>query len=228
MDGKQLPGQTVTLQVRGPEDQDLAILEITADRTSVYPARPFTISLAIAVKELPDDHPSSGGPVEVLRVPPLLSIPWAADNQLADGLKPESDWQRWLSPLRTDTGGFTINNIVGERRSIFSFDETLARFSPPGRRIRRMVKGGKAEGYREYVLQRNFTASKVGQYVFGPVQLKGFLARDLERGEEVYAVAKPVTVTVKDAPAEGRPDSYIGAIGRFQLEAALRPAGEGG
>jgi hypothetical protein len=41
--------------------------------------------------------------------------------------------------------------------------------------------------------------------------------------EDVYAIARPVTVTIKDAPVEGRPASYSGAIGRFQWESRLVP-----
>jgi hypothetical protein len=39
----------------------------------------------------------------------------------------------------------------------------------------------------------------------------------------VMALARPVSVTVKDAPLAGRPESYGGAVGRFQVDCQLRP-----
>jgi hypothetical protein len=42
-------------------------------------------------------------------------------------------------------------------------------------------------------------------------------------GEEIYAVAAPLVVAVKDVPLEGRPDSYIGLVGTFQAGAELEP-----
>jgi hypothetical protein len=40
---------------------------------------------------------------------------------------------------------------------------------------------------------------------------------------DVYALAKPVVVTVKDVPLDGRPASYNGAIGQFDFESKLAP-----
>ena len=83
-------------------------------------------------------------------------------------------------------------------------------------------------GYRQFQFKRTFIAKKVDDYTFGPVSLKGTFATgiDPERGatgKDIYAVAKALTVKIKDVPEEGRPESYIGAIGRFQFDADLAP-----
>ena len=83
-------------------------------------------------------------------------------------------------------------------------------------------------GYWRYAFHRSFVAKQVGEYAFGPVTLKGpFVAHVNTRGggdlEQAYAVAKPVSVHVKDVPLEGRPASYTGAIGEFEFQSQLSP-----
>ncbi len=63
---------------------------------------------------------------------------------------------------------------------------------------------------------------------FGPVTLKGTFAAGVDPvkgaiGKDIYAVAKALLVNIKDVPEEGRPENYIGAIGRFQFDADLAP-----
>jgi hypothetical protein len=61
-----------------------------------------------------------------------------------------------------------------------------------------------------------------------PVTLQGIFAAGASEsgrltGKDIYAASKPLAILVKDVPAEGRPESYIGAIGHFGLEADLTP-----
>ena len=55
VDGEQLQGNVVALRVIPPEDQDVVILEMNSDLTTVYPMQPFTLSLTMAIKALPAD-----------------------------------------------------------------------------------------------------------------------------------------------------------------------------
>ena len=227
VDGKLLKGQARTLLVVAPGQQDVAILEIFSNHDSVYPMQPFAITLNVAVKELPAPA-SNRNPLAVQPKPPTLSIPWVDDDQLANGLVPAVGWQRWIGLLQSrGRAGFGINNLGN--RSVFSlFDNRTTTFLPPHRPTRRKDRSGAEAGYWEFTIEREFTASRVGTFRFGPVTLKGTFATHLgagERlaGEDIFAVGQPVVVTVKDVPLAGRPDSYIGAVGHFKVAAELAP-----
>ena len=114
--------------------------------------------------------------------------------------------------------------------SLFSMlrEESRAAFRPsPQRTLRRDLKDRRV-GYWEYSFDRKFFSEKLGELDFGPVTLKGTFGirvntrGDLE-GESVYAVSKAISVRVKDAPLEGRPNDYIGAIGQFEAGAEMNP-----
>ncbi len=229
VDGKQLSGNELTINVVPPQEQDVAVLEITSDRRSVYPMQPFSVTLSILLKELPnpfsDEDPTR---VEFTR---SLQIPWVNDERLPGGLEPSGDWQRWLMPLKSLQGfGFSINNI-GEREifSLFRDRPRSSSFHPKPRKVYRPDQSGQEVGYWQYDFTRQFIPKRSGRYTFGPVTLKGTFATDIdEQGrirskEDIYAVARPIVVTVKDVPEQGRPDSYIGAVGKFRLSAELHP-----
>lgn len=226
VDGEELTGRSVTVKVIGPEEQDIVVLEVSADRETVFPLLPFTITLKICVKTLPAPY-SDQSPLTVQRSQPALTIPWVKD--LPPGLTPARHWREWLGPIERRSGffsqpeGFTINRIA----SFFPTDPSI--YLPRHRRTRRPDgKGGEAE-YWEYTLTREFIAKKTGDFHFGPATLKGVFGTTWNRaaglsGENIYAKSGIVTVTVKDAPSEGRPAEYTGAIGIFDLTASIAPA----
>ena len=231
--GKVLRGPERTLQVLPAEEQDVAFLEITCDRQSVYPMQPFSVTLSVAVRELPEPH-GDRSPVSVqsqLRYrPPALRVPWI-DDELPDGLEAGESLSRWAQPVLDQRGaGFSINGLGRPSRSLFSFfdDQELATFLPEARTVVRQDKGGNDTTYWQYDFVRTFTARQIRRYTFGPVTLEGaFVTAADDEGrvsvEEIYAVAKPVEVIVKDVPDEGRPGTYVGAVGRFDLAAQLAP-----
>ena len=201
-------------------------MQIRADRNSVYPMQPFTITLSIAIKALPkpfDDR----NPVGVQDSPPVLEIPWAADDRLPDGVQPTTDWRRWLGPMQNERGtGFNVNNL-GNVVMTFSGLRRSA-FLPPVEKVRLPDKSGPPTTYWRFEVRRTFVGKKIDRYTFGPANLKGAFATALDEsgrpvGENIYAVAKPVVVEVQDVPLEGRPDCYIGAVGTFRLAAELEP-----
>lgn len=227
VDGQKLSGREMTIVVTAPQDQDVVRMEITAEPNSVYPMQPFTVNLSIAVKELPEPN-TDVNPVGIQTSPPELQIPWVDDASLPNGLQAQTDWQRWLSPLQSNRGvGFAVNNIGSN--SVFSFfEERRTAFMPESQRIRAADKSGKTTGYRLFQFKRTFIAKKVDVYTFGPVTLKGTFATGVDpvkgaTAKDIYAVAKALLVNIKDVPEEGRPESYIGAMGRFQFEADLAP-----
>lgn len=224
--GQVITGREFTLEVTPPGEQDLVQLEISTDRQEVYPLQPFLVTLTIRVKALPEPH-AQRNPMTVQRVAPSLEIPWVLDDTLPKGVRPEVSWTRWLQPLRVEQGGFSINNVTSH--SVFSlFDDRLTSFMPAFERVQRADKSGKQNEYWEFTLQRTFMGDRVGRFEFGPVILKGRFAGGLATGnrlvgEDVYVIAAPIEVQVKDVPAAGRPDSYVGAVGQFEVAGKLTP-----
>jgi hypothetical protein len=252
LDGRTISGSEKVLDVIAPDEQDLVIIELTADRQSLYPMQPFELTLSILVKGLPTPN-SDRNPVAdrftdrsdmmgSRSLPRNLRIPWLPDDNLPDGIEPVESWQRWLQPLQNRGGaGFAINNF-GQRSVMSLFDEGPACFQPRPRRVVRNdadgnevdgneVDGNEVDGnevdYWQFDFKRKFIPKRIGRFTFGPVTFKGPVTTAVEgmqvNGEKVYALAPAITVVVNDVPEAGRPDSYIGAVGSFQLSADLRP-----
>ncbi len=226
--GKTLTGDIVRLVVLPPSAQDLAIVELKADRQTVYPTEPLTVTLSILVKELPapvDDR----DPLSVLNRPPMLHIPWLTDQELPGGLSPREDWQKWVKQFIDREGiGFGINDLA--RESVFSMlgESNVIAFRPKTRSVVRRDAQGRDAKYRCYDFSRTFTSKQAGPITFAAVTLQGVFAAGASEsgrltGKEIYAVSKPLAMVVKDVPTEGRPESYIGAIGHFDVQADLAP-----
>jgi|GEM_PF-1971273 len=89
----------------------------------------------------------------------------------------------------------------------------------------------------EYLIYRDrktIRAEQVGTFDVGPIFLKvdyptafrrSFWGRGLEpsRSQRVTARADAITVEVKGPPAEGRPDDFTGAIGRYSISSSAKP-----
>lgn len=232
VEGKTITGQAIPVTVIPPQDQDIVLLELAADKRSVYPMQPFTITLTIAVQQLPD-RLSERSPLSVQAGSPVqLTVSWLNDQQIPDGLRPQQSWREILEPIvssssRRQSDGMQINDIGSQ--SAFSFFDRSSKtvFLPPSKRTTRTQSDGTAAGYVEYTLQRTFVPEKVGEFRFGAANIKGTFATTLLdddlQGEDLFAVSKSLTVMVKDVPSDGRPESYIGAIGTFDISADLVP-----
>jgi len=227
VDGRTLEGRAVSIEVIPPDRQDLVRMWITAKPEAVYPTQPLEVTLSVAVKALPG--PRAGqDPLSVLPRPPRLLIPWVEDGRLPAGLVPSVSDQRWLRGLANPAGtGFGINNYA--RDSIFSLfgEEDSLTFEPQPRRVTQRDADGDPAEYWVYDFTRRFVADREGRYRFGPASLAGVFASgasgDQLRGEEVRAVAPAIEVQVKPVPEAERPESYLGAVGRFDWSAKLTP-----
>lgn len=218
--GRDLRGEAITVEVLPAEGQDVVLMEIAVDRTDVFPQQPFAVTLAMWIRELPRPM-ERRNPLALASSPPQVQIPWVRDDQLPEGIRPETDWQQWLLPMKNGQAGFVVNGIQ-EQQSVFSmFDgPDYALFLPEGQPADD-PRGG-AKRYWRYAFSRTFVPSRPGTYTFGPASLD-WLDRRRPGDASIYALARPVAVTVKEVPAEGRPATFTGAIGKFRLQAALRP-----
>ena len=110
--GKTLSGETLRLVVLPPNAQDLAAVELAADRQAVYPTQPFTVTLSVFVKELPAaavGSRSALGAEAAARAADSL----AHGPDLPAGLSSKEDWQQWVKGFIDPEGvGFGINDLV--------------------------------------------------------------------------------------------------------------------
>jgi hypothetical protein len=224
--GQTVQGNAVTISVQPPDEQDVVFMIMKADRASVYPTQPFTVTLTVDVKAMPTPYESKN-PLTVQPNPPRLQIPWAIDDGVPKGVKPQSEWRDWIRTIEDSQGrGFNINGLA--RDSVFSLlNEQQVTFLPSAEKVERSDKSGKKADYWRYEFRRAFSATTIGNVTFRPASLKGDFATEVVdgriRGESIYAVAKPLVVEVLDVPKSGQPDCYNGAIGVFQLSAKLAP-----
>ena len=226
VDGETLTGRQIQVQVVPPQKQDTVLLDHTVDRLTVYPTQAFTVTLVIAVKELPGTA-RKGDPLTVQRQPPAVSIPWLDDDSLVEGLEPQRSWKQILEPTMSRRGyGFQVNNI-GSSSAFSFFDNRAAGFRPSPRQRLRDDSDGNATNYWEYEFHRTFVPQRPGQFDLGPVSLKGTFADRVQNGQltgtDIYAVAENVSVNVRQVPMEGQPDSYIGAVGRLTADVQIAP-----
>ncbi|MCP4173107.1 MAG: protein BatD [Fuerstiella sp.] len=233
VNGQTLTGREILLKVIAAVDQDIVLLEMKASRASVYPMQPFTISLNIAIRQLPDPL-SDRSPLSVQPNDPVkLSVPWLDDNQVPKDLAPAIPWQEVMNPLisrskgnRGSSDGMQVNNI-GSQSAFSIFSRGTMVFLPPSVRTTRTNADGDQVQYVEYTLQREFVPQTTGVFSFGPVTMKGMFGTELADGrldgDQIYAVAKAATVVARDAPLESRPTSFSGGIGVFDVTASLTP-----
>jgi hypothetical protein len=232
VDGEQLPTKAVKLSVVPAKDQDIVILEMKSSHDTVYPMQPFDLSLKVLVKPIPDPE-RDRDPLSVQNPLVQLTLPWAEDEALPAGINGKTPGQRWLASMGGRSGGFSINGRESTRSPFGGgfggvFGDLSDGFRPATKRVRYAKAIGRRPEYWEYTFTRTFVGEKVGEYAFGPATVKGTFAvrvdtRGQLEGEPVYAFAKPVSIRVKDVPTAGRPDSYSGAVGRFEIGADLSP-----
>ncbi|MGE0758746.1 MAG: BatD family protein [Pirellulaceae bacterium] len=249
--GKAYRAEPLPLEVLDPTDQDLVILELAANRPHVYPSQPFVVSLKVAIKGLPDPFSDMDPLSAVARQMPHLTLPWADDENLPEGIEAVEPAGVWLRPyLASDRNayGFSINDVhssvgrppmgfPGALRIPNLFDEDLfsvfnderrAAFRPEPTQARRPDQDGALQVYWEYELARTFVATKPGRVRFGPATMQGVFISQTTSGrtamaDRIFALAKPLEMDILDAPVAGRPASYVGAIGRIQADAELAP-----
>lgn len=230
-DGTEIRVSGPDVRVIGLNDQDQVRIEIRASRETVYVSQPFTLTLDIAVRALPPPHSD----IEPLPPadPPRLEAPLFAIEDRPRGLEGpdiKSVLQKLLAGNRRDPGfrinEYTLRNNPFSNPFAFDFDmfdrPQAAKFRIPP--VRRRHDGAEWWHYR---LDFEYKATLENDYVFGPLTFKGNIwtganPDNTPRGEPVFAVGPAATVRVVPPPENGRPDSFIGAIGNdMRVEAAL-------
>lgn len=235
VDGETFRGKALRLEVIPPPDQDLVRLSWTIDPPSVYPMQKFQVKLRVYIRSVPSLEDRD--PIDLTQ-PVDLTLPSA---EPPDGLEPVEELSPWLSPRlvrTTRVSGFHINQIPAPQTAFSLFGnpaaDRLAVFNLSGRRVRDAAERASIPSlppgdatYWVYSLDREFSARRSGRFALGPVTFKGLVPDRYQggrlQGQEIYATSPPLTILIRPVPAAGRPPSYTGAIGRFQLGAQVAP-----
>lgn len=221
-DGKTLTSVTgPAVTVRAIPAQDSVLAEIALSKSQVIIDEPFKVTLRIRVRRL------SGAYADISplpqQAPPSLDIPYLSMGD-DSGLDHENIQDRLNSILVSDGDAFFINNFtVGNSPFGGLFGQSLqARFRP-----HRKPVTYNGIPYYEYTLPLEYTPRREGTFHFGPVIFKGQIFTYVTpagegRTEKIYAIGEAAEVRVTAPPTEGRPDTYIGAIGtNLVVSAAL-------
>ena len=218
--GKTYVHPGVTVEVLGVEQQDTVIAKVTASSTSVLVDEPFTVTLSVAVAELPEPYAEKNEPIHPEK-PPQVTADFLELRQAPDASLKRPDLEQILNGLVDQTGrqpSFTLNNYrsrggFGGFFGMDPFQEQPIRFKFPAER--KEIDG---KPYREYTLTLLYTPSKEGDYTFGPLTFKGDVIADVVNRnpvmKSVYTIGPAVTVRVVPPPDEGRPEWFIGPVGR--------------
>ncbi|MBM4142694.1 MAG: protein BatD [Lentisphaerae bacterium] len=230
-DGRTLREEGPVVEVVGVAAQNDVLVSVRASRETVLVDEPFDIVLAVAVRQLPGEY----APREPLdgAAPPALNVPYLA--QTPDGLDgPDLEAVlRRLHEPRGDRPGFSINDIPA-RQDPFDPDgffgggmDDFFRPRPARFRLEQRVVEKDSGSYVAYSLALRYVPRKEGDYTFGPVTFKGPIVAATDRGAQLvrqgfFAVGPACTVRVVPPPEEGRPPTFIGAVGAgMAAEAAL-------
>lgn len=221
-DGKSHVHPGVTVRVAGIEKQSTVVAAVTASSTTVLVEEPFTVTLSVAVAELPDPYAENNEPIHP-NSPPQISADFLEIKQDLPGLK-GPDLNQVLNSLIDQTGNqpsFAINNYQTRDRAGFQgfFDNDP--FHPRPIRFRLSQKKITIDNkkYRDYTLSLTYTPTKEGEFTFGPLSFKGTVISDVTSDrkavtKDVYTIGPAVTVRVVPPPDEGRPEWFIGSVGK--------------
>lgn len=220
--GKRIRHPGVTVQVAGVEKQDTVVASVSASSTSVLVEEPFSVTLCVAVAELPDPFSASNEPIHP-NAPPQISADFLEIRQPVPGLK-GPDLNQILNGLIDQTGrspAFAINDYKSRDFAGFGslFDDDPFRPRPIRFRLEQKRLTFHGKNYRAYTLTLNYTPTKEGEFTFGPLTFKGNVIADVTPQrqavmKDVYTIGPAVTVRVVPPPDEGRPDNFVGSVGK--------------
>lgn len=225
VDGKELVGEPLILVVSGPTEQETVFVSTSVEPAEVYPTQEFTVILQVDVRKLPgtlaDRSPLS------IQEPVQLTIPWL-DADAIPNCTPTSEPQQVVQPLLAARGvqdGFAINGFTVGSNSIFGRPRP-AQFVPPSKPVTRTLNDGSEGNFVRYEIRQSFIAERPGQVEISPATIKGIFAvpeTEPIEGAKLFAVSNVSTLNISEVPTEGRPASYCGGIGVFEVDSTITP-----
>lgn len=226
IDGAVIQGKPLILLVKGASDQETVFLKTFVEPADqLFPTQKFTVTLQIDVRRLSGDL-KERSPLSIQETV-QLRIPWLTADGIAN-CTPQSEALDVLQPMlaqQRQQDGFGINDLSVGARSLFGRSRS-AQFIPPSQDVTRKLKDGSEAEFVRYTIQQDFRAERAGMVRVPAASIKGLFAipetQPIE-GEELYAVSNVTTLKVSDVPTEGRPDTFYGGIGTFEIDATVTP-----
>ncbi len=225
--GKVLKDAGPVIGVTGIEEQDFVIIRVEPSKTEVLVDETFSVTLSILVKRLPGGF-RDASPIDPGH-PPSLSIAYLSrqplqgvEGQPLKGLEcPDID--HVFAQLETKSSkapGFVINGRAPTRRTVWDMMDALGsgRSGLAKYALKRDAVTEDGQDYYRYSLRLSYTPVEEGSHTFGPVEFKGTIisgatADGRAVGKNVFAIGPAATVRVVPPPEEGRPETYVGAVG---------------
>ena len=197
----------IRVSVSGVEARDDISVRIECAKESVLVDEPFKIRMVVSIKE-----PRQGVEPLFPGRPPHIDAAYLSEDETKGLSRPDSNTVLGrFAPRDTFFSGrspsFTINSFADV------FGRAIDFRLPPTR-----VKSGDAFVY-EYSVEIPYTPKAEGTYTFGPATLKGqIIVAVNDRMEatldEVFVIGPAATVRVEPPPEEGRPDWFVGPVGK--------------
>ncbi len=221
-EGRSYLGQGPAVEVTGIEQQSTVIARVTASRLAVLVDEPFTITLQVAIRALPDAY-AKYEPL-LPNAPPHLDCAYLGQSQIA-GLKNPDLIQALQAVVQQDARapGLTINEYMSRQQNFFAdpFNMGADPFQPRPIRFHlpQNVTTANGHAYCTYTFALDYTPLQEGDYTFGPVTFKGPVIASVDdqgrpQTQEIFTVGPAVTVRVVPPPETNRPDWFIGSVGR--------------
>ena len=215
------------IEVTGVEKRDDISASVFCGDQTVLVDSPFTITLSVLIRAL---QPPNAEFEPIMPGQPLHLEAGYLNGEEVKGLK-LPDLNAALNNLVSRRSGreatFTLNDYKqrGMSLDLFDFggDPFAARpiqFRIPPKKVQR---GG--TNYWEYAVSLDYMPTAEGDYTFGPVTVKGAIVVGARNDgsaqmDEVFVVGPAVTVRVVPPPEEGRPDYFVGSVGKSMRAAA--------
>lgn len=227
IDGRDFNHPGPDILVQGIEKQDLVDISVIPSKEAVLVDEPFEVTLSVSIRKL-DAPYSRYDPIDP-RAPPTLKVPYLEEQQ--NGLERPDIANEILNPRlvsHPDRAGFAINDYtIRDNFGFPSFFDTFKEKKTAKFSLDRKAITNKGVPCYEYSLTLKYTPVKEGSHTFGPVVFKGNIITGVDAGghgigKSIFAIGPACTVRVVPPPEEGRPQSYIGAIGKnLHAEASL-------
>ncbi|NRA96159.1 MAG: BatD family protein [Planctomycetes bacterium] len=212
--GQIVPGHAVTLTVQTAAAQDAAKVVLSANATSIVLGQAVGITVDVLLKHLPaparapDPLHFHDQQFPNQMVPPQVVLPWLPTPPFGQG---SLDIDRWARSVMSRGKGLRFSGVnsrrfVGEVADVDAADAN-----------------GEQARYRRYRFYVELRADQVGTFAFSRAMVEGSVAMRSGarfREKHIFARSEPLEVTVSEAPADGRPDGFAGAVGRFALTAS--------
>lgn len=231
--GETIQSGALAIRVDPPTPTELAYVAIDLIEAPKYPMQRTVVRLRVFLKRLPGEFAK----VDPLRGAARLQI----DCPFIDvpvGWRAREDVREWLGPKAQvgfrGTDGFEINGYAPATTPQALFGGGAPLFALDGRpateqdvaKLPALV--GRHADYYVYELTRAFEPRRPGRVRLAPPALKGGVCAKVQRDEPqrelVYVVGDALEIDVPELPSDGRPSSFVGAIGDgFEIQCAVEP-----